>query len=568
MNSHTKQKKKKQSSIFKKNLQGYLIPLIISSLIYTVVMIMGSEGLVVNLVLKSLDQTLQANLTVAANEIDTAFVSDAEEGDQQAYQRLLTQLNELKRQTNVENIYVLGKSGNDGHIIALSDTEENGSDYSFTKEMDRALAGETVVSDIYEDEFGVHKSIFMPVDGADAIIGLDMDASFINELNQQIIYIAIGLFLIVLILGSLFAYWMSKRISKPIVALAKYVEPLADGDFTKESLKVTSNDEIGALTTNVNTMVTELKGLIGQVSINSEQVAATSQQLYSSTEQTSSSISMINESIQEVATATNDQTSTIETISTEVENISHHLEDMKNRMKEVTTASSDTATISEKGSDVIGKAVKQMHTIHENVSESADVIQYLNESSNQINEIVSLITNIAGQTNLLALNASIEAARAGEHGKGFSVVAEEVRKLAEESASAANQISEKIIFIQEQSIKAVDSMSKGYEAVQKGITTVDEAGISFESIRKSVHNVANQIAVMETKIIDINNNGMRIATSLDNLTESSSEFSGHAQNVSAASEEQTAVMEEMVIATNTLTKMAVTLQEVVNKFKL
>ncbi|MEK4868239.1 methyl-accepting chemotaxis protein [Niallia sp. FSL W8-1348] len=174
---------------------------------------------------------------------------------------------------------------------------------------------------------------------------------------------------------------------------------------------------------------------------------------------------MINDSIQEVASGTNEQTNAIEEISGAVEKIAHHLEDMTGKIKEVTNAATGTAEISEEGSNVVGKAIKQMQIINTNVSESADVIKYLHESSNQINEIVTLITNIAGQTNLLALNASIEAARAGEHGKGFSVVAEEVRKLAEESASAANQISEKIVFIQDQPIKTVETMSKGYEAV-------------------------------------------------------------------------------------------------------
>ncbi|WP_312099375.1 methyl-accepting chemotaxis protein [Niallia sp.] len=560
--------KKKQSSIFKKNLQGYLIPLIISSLIFTGVTLIFTRGIVENQVIKGFEQTLEANLQVAVNEVEQEYIEEAEKGNQEAYQNLLTQLNDLKAQTNVENVYVLGKAGDDGHIIALSETDENGSEYPFTDEMNRALAGEKLFSDIYEDEFGVHKSIFVHVEGTQAILGIDMDASFINELYTQIIYVFVGLILIVLIIGSLIAYWMSKRISKPIVALANYVEPLANGDFTGETLKVTSNDEIGALTINVNKMVSQLKDLIGQVSINSEQVAATSQQLYSSAEQTSSSISMINDSIQEIASGTNEQTNEIEEISDAVEKIAHNLEDMTGKIKEVTNAATGTAKISEEGSNVVGKAVKQMQIIHENVTESADVIKYLHESSTQINEIVSLITNIAGQTNLLALNASIEAARAGDHGKGFSVVAEEVRKLAEESASAANQISEKIVFIQDQSIKAVETMSKGYEAVQTGITTVDEAGSSFENIRKSVHTVADQISVMEAKIIEMNDSGSKIAASLDNLSESSSEFSGHAQNVSAASEEQTAVMEEMVTATNTLSEMAESLQTIVNKFKL
>ncbi|MEK4868237.1 hypothetical protein [Niallia sp. FSL W8-1348] len=106
------------------------------------------------------------------------------------------------------------------------------------------------------------------------------------------------------------------------------------------------------------------------------------------------------------------------------------------------------------------------------------------------------------------------------------------------------------------------------EAVRTGIMTVDEAGSSFENIRKSVHIVANQISAMEEKVVEMNESGSKIATSLDNLSESSSEFSGHAQNVSAASEEQTAVMEEMVSATNTLSQMAESLQTIVNKFKL
>lgn len=541
--------------------------LAISSFVFCGALYSFTRYIVENQVVTGFEQTLRANLAIISDDIEADNVQEAEEGSNEAYQQLLSTLNELKKQTDVENVYVLGKDNNEGHITALSDTEERGSDYSFTEDMNRALAGEIVISDIYKDEFGIHKSIFMPIKGTNAILGMDMDASFIEKLFSQIIYVSLGLTIFVLILGSIVAYWMSKRISKPIVSLVEYVKPLASGDFTGKSLKVNSDDEIGELSKNIDKMAEQLKILIGQVSQSSEQVAATSQQLFSSTEQTSHSISMINDSIQEVASGTNQQADTIEEIGGNIVNITTNIEDITTSIKNVTITSTSTAATAESGSEVVGKAVEQMQIINQNVSETAEVINYLHESSNQISEIVTLISNIANQTNLLALNASIEAARAGEHGKGFSVVAEEVRKLAEESGSAAKQISEKIIYMQDQSYKAVETMSKGYQAVQTGLTTVDEAGASFEKIRYSVNEVAHQISLIEHKIIGMNDDGSRIAASIDQLSDASAEFSGHAQNVSAASEEQTAVIDEIVYASNNLSKMAESLLEAVNKFK-
>lgn len=542
--------------------------LVISSLIFCGALYSFTRYIVENQVVTGFEQTLRANLAIISDDVEADNVQEAEEGSNEAYQRLLSTLNELKKQIGVENVYVLGEDNNGGHITALSDTEERGADYPFTEDMNRALAGETVISDIYKDEFGTHKSIFMPIEGTNTILGMDMDASFIEKLFSQIMYVSLGLTIFVLILGSIVAYWMSKRISKPIVSLVEYVKPLASGDFTGKSLKINSNDEIGELSKNIDKMVGQLKILIGQVSQSSEQVAATSQQLFSSTEQTSQSISMINDSIQEVASGTNQQVDTIEEIGGNIVNITTNIEDITTSIQNVTVTSASTAATAESGSEVVGKAVEQMQIINQNVSETAEVINYLHESSNQISEIVTLISNIANQTNLLALNASIEAARAGEHGKGFSVVAEEVRKLAEESGSAAKQISEKIIYMQDQSYKAVETMSKGYQAVQEGLTTVDEAGASFEKIRHSVNEVDHQISLIEHKVIGMNDDGIRIAASIDQLSEASAEFSGHAQNVSAASEEQTAVMDEIVYASNNLSKMAEDLLDAVNKFKL
>ncbi|BCJ86548.1 hypothetical protein skT53_15330 [Effusibacillus dendaii] len=222
----------------------------------------------------------------------------------------------------------------------------------------------------------------------------------------------------------------------------------------------------------------------------------------------------------------------------------------------------------EEGNQAIRTAISQMNSIQNTVSGLAKVITGLGERSQEIGQIVEAITSIASQTNLLALNAAIEAARAGEHGRGFAVVADEVRKLAEQSSISAQQISELIATIQEETNKAVESMERGTKEVSEGITAVNLAGESFEQIGHSITDVSSQMQEVSAASKQMSTNSQQVIKSIDTISEITESTAAGAQNVSAASEEQLATMEEITASANALAQMAEELQKIVMKFKV
>jgi len=192
----------------------------------------------------------------------------------------------------------------------------------------------------------------------------------------------------------------------------------------------------------------------------------------------------------------------------------------------------------------------------------------LESGSRQIEEIVGLISNIAGQTNLLALNAAIEAARAGEQGKGFAVVAEEVRKLAEQSESAAQQI-KGIIGINNANIQnVVEAIGEASANIEQGVGLVNSAGEGFAAIGQQVNDVAGRVGGLSTAFAEVGSGSKRIVESMRRVEKISREAALEAQSISAATEEQSASTEEIASSSQSLAKLAGDLQEAVAKFQL
>ena len=200
------------------------------------------------------------------------------------------------------------------------------------------------------------------------------------------------------------------------------------------------------------------------------------------------------------------------------------------------------------GEGAIKKAVSQMKIIEEKTNDTAMVVCELEEKSKQIGQIVDAISNISGQTNLLALNAAIEAARAGEAGRGFSVVAEEVRKLAEQSQNAAKQITGLINEVQMKTNSAVEFMVMGKKEVDAGTQVVSMAGSSFEEILGMVRVMTLQISEISKSIADITSGTQKMVQAVDTIDQEGKKASEQTQTISAATEEQSASTEEIASA--------------------
>jgi methyl-accepting chemotaxis protein len=391
-----------------------------------------------------------------------------------------------------------------------------------------------------------------------------------KELYAPINKLLISIIMLILIASALVTLAViifSGYITKNVKEVNDLSHAIAYGDLT-QVIKVKSENELGSMGNNLNKMNNNLRELVQKITGSLEQVVATSEELTASSEQTQQSAEQVSLAIQQVAfgsveqvTITNDTTKIAEEIFTGMEQISDNIQT-------VTSISLEASKRAEKGNNVVYSAIEQMNNIQGKVAVSSQAVSILGDKSKEIGSIVSLITSIAGQTNLLALNAAIEAARAGEQGRGFAVVADEVRKLAEQSASAAGNISSLINEIQKEIVNAVKAMDNGTIAVKDGIDMVNQAGTSFGEILEDINYIASQMQDVSAVTEEIGAGTHNMLGAIENVAKISTESSGNAENVVAASQEQTALMKEVANAAENLTEMAVELQSLMSSFRL
>ncbi|PAK55034.1 chemotaxis protein [Paenibacillus sp. 7541] len=387
-----------------------------------------------------------------------------------------------------------------------------------------------------------------------------------NEVNP--IMFTMGIVILVAIAGGgLLIVFMIRSMTKPIHALVQAAEKMSQGDLS-HPIDLKRGDELGTLALAFNHMRKNLSHLTLQIRDKSLTLAASSEQLTASTEQNTLASEHVSASIQEMTAEIEGQAHRIEESSRMAGEMSASIGHISSSAAEASSTAARAVTVIQEGNEAIATTVEQMHDIKNTVSDLSESIQGLGRFSQEISQIVDVITDIAGQTNLLALNASIEAARAGEGGKGFAVVASEVRKLAEQSTRSAEQIRDMITTIQSVTTKAVDSMNAGTAEVDKGIEVVNHAGESFKNITGYVHSITDQINEITGKIADISAGTEQFVLTFQNVAEVADSTAGAAQTVSASTEEQLASLEEIKGSASSLTEMAEEMQQLVEQFKL
>ncbi len=394
----------------------------------------------------------------------------------------------------------------------------------------------------------------------------------INDDNQadaaKTTQLLIVIFIVTLVILSGVSFFIAKVITVPLQRMVALCEELAQGDFRDKARDVLRKDEIGQLADSLVAMRSRLRGVLKHVNESSEQVAAASEELTASADQSAHAATSVAISINNVATGAENQLRESDTTARVVEQMSAGIQQAAATSNQVASQSVNAAQKAKDGNAAIEEAVTQMAHIEESVNHSAQVVTKLGERSKEIGQIVDTISGIAAQTNLLALNAAIEAARAGEQGRGFAVVADEVRKLAEQSQDAAKQISGLISEIQGETDKAVKAMADGTEEVKVGAKVVDTAGVTFEEIACVVTDVAEQVREISAVMQQLAGSSQQIVLSVREINKLCQDSSGEAQSVSAATEEQTASMEEIASASQSLAKLAQDLQVSVSQFRI
>ena len=388
-----------------------------------------------------------------------------------------------------------------------------------------------------------------------------IDANIATRMILCIAFISIA---IAFALGILFARSITKRLAH----VANILNQIANGNLHVEEIKITTNDEIGMIGEDLNLMIKNLYHLIKEVATSAEQLAASSEQLTASAEQAAQASNQVASTIGDVANGMDRQLTSVEETSAVIKEIATGIQQVAVNSNDVASTTNKTASASAEGGRAVDGAIRQMYIIEQTVEKSATVVAKLGERSQEIGQIVEVISGIAGQTNLLALNAAIEAARAGEQGRGFAVVAEEVRKLAEQSEGAAKKIALLIREVQIDTDKAVIAMNEGNQEVKIGAKAVASAGKSFGEIADLIADVSNQVNQISSASQQMASGSQEIVSSIHNISHISKETASQTQTVSATTEEQSASVEEIAGSSRSLAKMAEGLQVAISKFKI
>lgn len=422
----------------------------------------------------------------------------------------------------------------------------------------------------YSDDFGTWTTIAYPIKDSNGKIfsyfAVDADATAVPAGLKSLLKNGIIILVAFLLLFLIIQYLVVKNTLSPIRHLIKGIDDVSRGNLNVNI--PTGKDDLGLVNEKFNTMVRKINDTIVKVQVTSQEVNQSAKELYEVSEKNSENADSINSNVTQItsnirgqeqasldsARAMAEMATVIQTIASSSANVADEAYEMERR--------------SQQGNTVVRQVSQQMTLITESVKNTASAIQVLESRSQEIGDILNIISGISSQTNLLALNASIEAARVGEEGRGFAVVAGEVRKLAEQSEQSTSQIAVLIDEIQTEIKQAVRAMEKGTAEVDTGLDVADQTGKLFEDILEAAKKVSNQIQEVSSATEEISASTEEMTATADDLSASVSKTAESSERIAASVDDQKASLSTLVDSSTRLNSMSEELQELISHFNV
>jgi len=549
---------------------AFIIPLIVLTLVFIGVLYQTSMSIVQDHVITQFELRLKLNMENLVNEVNEDLVAKALT-DKAQHQVLVGKLNAFTQEhEGLQNAYVIAKVDGKDVVLALSNDEMYLEELPFTAEQNQALQSNTqVISEIYEDDWGVHKSLFVPYAKSNVVIGIDMDASFVKNLKSYILMLSVAFLSAAIVVGGLIAFFTGRKLSKPIIQLMKQTKSLTEGDLRASSdLRNQRQDELGQLASSYEEMRQSLSDIIHMLRQNSTVLEESSTTLQRATSELSNGSKQVAHAMTEEANATDERASHLDTVAQMIRNVTESAGVVDKQVADMAVLSAGAQTLSHQGNEQVRYIEKQMQEIRSTGEEASSKLKQLDQRTKEISNVIGVIRTIASQINMLSLNATIEAARAGEHGKGFTVVAQEIQKLAKQTNDSVTSIIESVEVITTETVLVMETNAKSSKEIAKGVQLISENGRLFEEIRSSVSLLAEGVAHVREHTDGIAQSARTTLSAVNGVLEIADQSVASQQEIAATFQQQYSSVQQLEEMSSQTREMAQELAALIQKFKV
>ncbi|OAK67286.1 methyl-accepting chemotaxis protein [Lederbergia galactosidilytica] len=386
--------------------------------------------------------------------------------------------------------------------------------------------------------------------------------------GETTVWLQLGISILVIIISLVIALITANGISTPIRKVMDRMKQIAEGDLSQPPLQIQTKDEVGQLTIATNEMMQSTRELVNKMNEVSDSVTSQSQELKQGANEVKMASQQVASTMQELASGSEEQANSASDMSSIMSSFTMKVEDANEKGAQIQSSSNQVLNMTADGRQLMESSYEQMTKIDHIVQTAVQKVKGLDEQSQEISQLVSVIQDIADQTNLLALNAAIEAARAGEHGKGFAVVASEVKKLAEQVSVSIIDITEIVDRIQKESNGVATSLLTGYAEVEKGTAQIKTTSTTFTEINQSVISMVNDLKVITDNMATIAGQSQELNSTIEEVAAISEESAAGIEQTSASTEQTSSAMEVIAGNTQQLNQSAEELNQLVRQFKL